>query len=79
MSTQALDFALWMPPVSGAAIGDGIEVAGINPIVTQWAPAGTGPGGGIPDAPSTGQAYGRLNAAWTVVLDANSVIDAGVF
>jgi hypothetical protein len=30
--------------------------------------SGGGSGGGIPEAPSNGQTYGRLNAAWTQVL-----------
>jgi hypothetical protein len=78
MSTQAINLALLMPTVV-PAIGDGIEVASIAPITTQWAPAGTGPGGGIPDAPSTGVTFGRNNATWVPVLTANSVVDAGTF
>jgi hypothetical protein len=78
MSTQSLNLALLMPTLA-PAIGDGIEVASIAPIVTQWAPAGTGPGGGIPDAPSTGVTFGRMNATWVPALDANSVLDAGTF
>ena len=30
---------------------------------------GTGPGGGIADAPSDGHTYSRLNAAWTSIYD----------
>jgi hypothetical protein len=79
MSTQALDFALWMPPIGGVAVGDGIQVASVNPTITQWAQVGAGGGGGIPDAPSTGVTFGRVNASWQPVLTANSVVDAGTF
>jgi hypothetical protein len=77
MSTQAINLALLMP-TAVPAVGEGIEVASINPIVTQWATGGGG-GGGIPDAPSTGVTFGRMNATWQPVLTANSVVDAGTF
>jgi hypothetical protein len=81
MTTTALDLALFLPPAASApaSIGDGIFVASINPTVTEWAPPGTGPGGGIPDAPSTGVTFGRNNATWVPVLTATSVVDAGTF
>jgi hypothetical protein len=77
VSTHCLDFALLMPTLA-PAIGDGIQVSALAPITTQWAAAGTG-GGGIPDAPSTGVTFGRVNATWQPVLTANSVLDAGTF
>jgi hypothetical protein len=77
VSTHCLDFALLMPTLA-PAIGEGIQVSALAPITTQWAAAGTG-GGGIPDAPSDGNPYVRMNAAWTIGLTPNSVLDAGTF
>lgn len=48
----------------------------IGPPGLQGVP---GVNGGIPDAPSNGVSYGRLNASWNVVLDTSSDIDVGTF
>jgi hypothetical protein len=77
MSTHCLDFALLMPTLA-PALGDAIRVSALGPIETEWFAPGTG-GGGLIDAPSDGNLYGRMNATWTVALSTNSIIDAGTY
>ena len=49
--------------IYGGAAGDVLSTNGSG--VLSWVAPSGGGGGGIPDAPSTGQTYGRNNAAWT--------------
>ena len=81
--TQCLRVARWVPTVDPAEIGDGVIT--INPPTAhksldtkfQLAGGGTG-GGGIGEAPSDGQQYCRVNAAWAVA-QGPPVIDGGTF
>lgn len=44
-----------------------------TPSPGQWVDTGASPGGGIPEAPTDGQVYGRSGSSWI------SIIDDGVF
>jgi hypothetical protein len=65
------DAALWAPVI----IGTGLAFNGGTLEAT-----GGGGGGGIPEAPITGQTYGRINASWARVLAiTGDVLDGGNF
>ena len=80
--TMCLRVAQWVPTTDPAEVGDGIKTT--NPptthkkLTTTFFLPGAGSGSGVPEAPSDGQQYARINASWAVVA-APAVIDGGTF
>jgi hypothetical protein len=71
--SQNARVALWVPTTTPPhSSNDAITTTGlpdsISKIPTQFTlPGGGGSGGGIPEAPTDGEIYGRQNAGWVVV------------
>jgi hypothetical protein len=69
------------PPMTGPLFLVADPTQPLEAATKQYVDNNAGAGGGIPEAPTGGQVYGRdgLTASWVPVLTTTSVIDGGTF